>query len=135
MSNNWSLRWNRGESNRQLRITTERPILLGPPEGIRLHFLPLSAEENRGGAGALNYIPATIMSLRPQSYGPRSQTHGLSHGLTKCPPDTWLHQCAHWCRPFESIPSAKNADIQMSIRIFHVCTHILIESPGMVFPF
>ena len=29
-------------------------------------------------------------------------TGGLSHGLKKCPPDTFLHQCAHWCRPFES---------------------------------
>ena len=35
--------------------------------------------------------------------GLRSATNGLSHGLSKCPPDTCLHQCAHWCRPFESL--------------------------------
>ena len=29
--------------------------------------------------------------------------HGFSHGLTNSPPDCLLHQCAHWCRPFESI--------------------------------
>ena len=49
----------------------------------------------------------------------RPQVHGFSHGLTKCPPDTWLHQCAHWCRPFESlIPATKNADTRMGICIF-----------------
>ena len=37
-----------------------------------------------------------------QSDGLHPVIHGLSHGLTKCPPDTLLHQCAHWCRPFES---------------------------------
>ena len=30
------------------------------------------------------------------------ETEGLSHELNKCPPDTCLHQCAHWCRPFDS---------------------------------
>lgn len=35
----------------------------------------------------------------------RPVTKELSHGLTKCPPDTLLHQCAHWCRPFESYPA------------------------------
>ena len=29
-------------------------------------------------------------------------THGFSHELNKCPPDTCLHQCAHWYRSFES---------------------------------
>ena len=43
------------------------------------------------------------MGIRPHPYWVRSDTHGLSHGLTKCPQDTWLHQCAHWCRPFKSL--------------------------------
>ena len=37
-----------------------------------------------------------------QAYCLRSAINGFYHGLTKCPPDTWLHRCAHWCRPFES---------------------------------
>ena len=42
------------------------------------------------------------MYIRPHPYGMRPDVHGISHGLTKCPPDTWFHQCAHWCRPFDS---------------------------------
>ena len=42
------------------------------------------------------------MYIRPHSYGMRPDVHGISHGLNKCPLDTCLHQCAHWCRPFDS---------------------------------
>ena len=35
-------------------------------------------------------------------HGMRSEIRGLSHGLKKCPPDTFLHQSADWCRSFES---------------------------------
>ena len=45
------------------------------------------------------------MYIRPHPYGMRPDVHGISHGLNKCPPDTYLHQCAHWCRPFESYSS------------------------------
>ena len=37
----------------------------------------------------------------------RLSIKGFSHGLTKCPPDTWLHQSADWCRPFESLSPSK----------------------------
>ena len=45
---------------------------------------------------------ATQIHLCPHPYRVRPQVHGFSHGLTKCPPDTLLHQCKHWRRPFES---------------------------------
>ena len=48
-------------------------------------------------------IPTTQMTLCPHPYRICPQGHGFSHGLTKCPPDTLLHQCVHWCRPFESL--------------------------------
>ena len=40
-----------------------------------------------------------------RSYRSPSVVNGLSHGLSKCPPDTCLHQSADWCRPFESLPT------------------------------
>ena len=46
--------------------------------------------------------PSTSIWMRPDA-------HGFSHGLNKCPPDTCLHQCAHWCRPFESYLICANA--------------------------
>ena len=48
-----------------------------------------------------------IISSCPHPYWVRSWGYGFSHGLKKCPPDTSLHQCAHWCRPFESLLEAK----------------------------
>ena len=52
-----------------------------------------------------------------QPYRLPSVIHGLSHGLTKCPPDTSLHQCAHWCRPFKSVHLPEKADCECS-RLF-----------------
>ena len=42
------------------------------------------------------------MHIRQHPCGMPPNAHGFSHGLNKCPPDTCLHQCTHWCRPFES---------------------------------
>ena len=43
------------------------------------------------------------IDFRSHPYRMRPETNGFSYGLKKCPPDTFLHQCTHWCRPFESI--------------------------------
>ena len=53
-----------------------------------------------------------------QSYGLRPGIYGLSHGLTKCPPDTWLHQSADWCRPFKSRSYQKKKDIRKDVLFF-----------------
>ena len=51
----------------------------------------------------------TQFSFRPQSEELRQKRKGFSHGLTKCPPDTSLHQCLHWYRPFKSPHQKKEA--------------------------
>ena len=50
-----------------------------------------------------DYLDLFDFHLHP--YGMHLIAEGLSHGLNKCPLDTCLHQCAHWCRPFESLPA------------------------------
>ena len=49
--------------------------------------------------------PLTILvtDMVSQSYGLRLHIRGLSHGLRNMPPACSLHQCKHWCRPFESL--------------------------------
>ena len=55
----------------------------------------------------------------PHPQGMRLENKGFSHGLKKCPPDTFLHQCAHWCRPFESqYPNKKSGTRRCGFRIF-----------------
>ena len=76
--------------------------------GIRFACLPVRANIKEatgvctGGSFFYQSFLRPLMVLRPHPYRVRSQNHGFSHGLSKCPPDTCLHQCAHWCRPFES---------------------------------
>ena len=43
----------------------------------------------------------SIMNLCPHPYRVRSQVHGFSHGLKKCPPDTFLPSLRSG-RPFKS---------------------------------
>ena len=51
------------------------------------------------------FSPLTLslynLPFRPQSYGLRSERQGFSHGLKKCPPDTFLPGLRPG-RPFES---------------------------------
>ncbi len=44
----------------------------------------------------------SLMHLRPHPYRARSQVHGFSHGLKKCPPDTFLPSLRSG-RPFKSL--------------------------------
>ena len=48
------------------------------------------------------HVATTHIDIRSQAYCLRPAVNEFSHGLTNSPPDCWLHQCAHWCRPFES---------------------------------
>ena len=59
------------------------------------------------------------MYIRQHPYRMQSDVHGFSPGLNKCPPDTCLHQCAHWCRPFKSLlRRQKIKDIQKDVLYF-----------------
>ena len=53
------------------------------------------------GLVAAYHHPATILKINPHPFGMRLDFEGLSHGLTKCPPDTLL-PCLRQGRPFES---------------------------------
>ena len=58
-----------------------------------------------------------IFDSHPHPYRMRLQIKGLSHGLKKCPPDTFLPRFAR--PPFRVPPSVlKNADTHLGIRIF-----------------
>jgi len=52
-------------------------------------------------------VYADIITPYPHPQGVRLWSNGFSHGLKKCPPDTFLHQSADWCRPFESLSPSK----------------------------
>ena len=61
---------------------------------------------------ALSATAATQIDFRPQSFGLRSEINGFSHGLKKCPPDTFLPSLREG-RPFEStIPVKTKKTIQ-----------------------
>ena len=64
----------------------------------------------------------------PQSYRLSPVIHGLSHGLKKCPPDTFLHQSADWCRPFESLPLCIN---KRRSGLYHPLRLLLVRRKGL----
>ena len=47
--------------------------------------------------------------FHPHSYGMHLKSEGLSHGLRKCPPDTFL-PCLRQGRPFESLSRIKKSE-------------------------
>ena len=110
------------------------------PRGTRLHFCPMGvAAVETGGKqqspGLLHldgssparckkikerllpllYLP--VLKYNPHPYRMRPQIKGLSHGLKKCPPDTFL-PALQAGRPFESLPGSKKADTRMGICFF-----------------
>ena len=70
---------------------------------------------SRGRSVIIGFCTTHKIPFIPHPYGMRSERNGFSHGLKKCPLDTFLHQCAHWCRPFESQYEENSGD--------HKCGH------------
>ena len=70
------------------------------PRTVATYFRVPQFSKNKRPLGGMGKVELFGSGLHP--YGMHPETKGLSHGLKKCPPDTFLHQCAHWCRPFES---------------------------------
>ena len=70
-------------------------------------FLPSGGEKLWSGRRQdRRYSCTSILAFRLQSYGPQPESEGFSHGLKKCPPDTFLPSLRSG-RPFKSPPSAK----------------------------
>ena len=103
-------------------------------EGFDLHFCPKG--KNKCSHQFLNWwqqlstgqlrcywfefpAEASIKNcLAPTPFRVHSQGNGFSHGLKIAHPQ-FLHQCAHWCRPFESLISAKeNSEHHLVFAIF-----------------
>ena len=59
------------------------------------------------------FILSDIFNFHPHPYGMRLKVEGLSHGLTKCPPDTLLPRLRRG-RPFESLLVPKRGRRQAS---------------------
>ena len=81
----------------------------------------LAQDDRIGIAKANKSLPGSrlhhIFDSHPHPYRMRLQIKGLSHGLKKCPPDTFLPRFAR--PPFRVPPSVlKNADTHLGIRIF-----------------
>ena len=65
-------------------------------------FLPSGGEKLWCGRRQdRRYSCTSILAFRLQSYGPQPESEGFSHGLKKCPPDTFLPSLRSG-RPFKS---------------------------------
>ena len=71
-------------------------------EGFDLHFSSLLEEKLWSGrCRDRRYSIYIILASRLQSSGPQPESEGFSHGLKKCPPDTFLPSLRSG-RPFKS---------------------------------
>ena len=87
-------------------------------EGFDLHFSSLLEEKLWSGRRRdRRYSCISILAFRLQSSGPQPESEGFSHGLKKCPPDTFLPSLRSG-RPFKSPIDVKKPDTPKGVSGF-----------------
>ena len=87
------------------------------PNGITRFWRECPYRPFRQGAPYQRFSVSNLFRFHPHPCGMRLKPEGLSHGLTKCPPDTLL-PCLRQGRPFESLPAYQKRVIPNGITRF-----------------